>query len=154
MAGSVRRVSSERDAAVARELLLDYLLLADAWAVRNRSPQRLDDLPASMQREVEELPGTLLLAGSPTADVAGIVFLSIFGNSRCEMKRLYVRPEARGNGLGRQLVEAAVTKARKKAENYLRRILAELPGSSYAERATAKLADWSDRQPLNCQTCH
>jgi ribosomal protein S18 acetylase RimI-like enzyme len=112
VAGSVRRVSSERDAAVARELLLEYVLLADAWAARNRSPQRLDDLPASMQREVEELPGTLLLAGSPTADVAGIVFLSIFGNSRCEMKRLYVSPEARGNGLGRQLVEAAVTKAR------------------------------------------
>jgi hypothetical protein len=41
-----------------------------------------------------------------------------------------------------------------KAEDYLERILVELPGSPYAERATAKLADWSDRRPLNCQTCH
>src|SRR5262245_41519793 len=41
-----------------------------------------------------------------------------------------------------------------KAEDYLERILVELPGSPYAERATAKLADWSDRKPLNCQTCH
>ena len=43
---------------------------------------------------------------------------------------------------------------RDKAEGYLRRILAELANSPYAERATAKLADWSDRRPLNCQTCH
>jgi hypothetical protein len=40
------------------------------------------------------------------------------------------------------------------AEDYLRRILAELPNSPYAERAAAKLADWNDRRPLNCQTCH
>jgi ribosomal protein S18 acetylase RimI-like enzyme len=82
-------------------LLLEYLLLPDAWAVCNRSPQRLEDLP-----------GTLLLAENATPDVAGIVLLSTFGSSWCEMKRLYVRPEARGNGLGRQLVEAAVTRAR------------------------------------------
>jgi len=43
---------------------------------------------------------------------------------------------------------------RDKAEIYLRRILAELPGSPYAERAATKLADWNDRRPLNCQTCH
>jgi hypothetical protein len=41
-----------------------------------------------------------------------------------------------------------------KAESYLRRLLTELPSSPYAERAAAKLADWSDRRPLNCQTCH
>ena len=41
-----------------------------------------------------------------------------------------------------------------KAESYLRRVLTELPSSPYAERAAAKLADWSDRRPLNCQTCH
>jgi tetratricopeptide (TPR) repeat protein len=43
---------------------------------------------------------------------------------------------------------------RDKAEGYLRRILAELPNSPYAERAATKLADWNDRRPLNCQTCH
>lgn len=48
----------------------------------------------------------------------------------------------------------ALAGAREKAEGYLRRILAELPNSPYAERATAKLADWNDRRPLNCQSCH
>jgi hypothetical protein len=48
----------------------------------------------------------------------------------------------------------ALAGSRDKAEGYLRRILAELPNSPYAERAAAKLVDWNDRRPLNCQTCH
>jgi hypothetical protein len=43
---------------------------------------------------------------------------------------------------------------RERAEGYLRRIVAELPASPYAERAAAKLGDWSDPRPLNCQSCH
>jgi tetratricopeptide (TPR) repeat protein len=53
------------------------------------------------------------------------------------------------------LAEAwALAGERDKSERYLRRILAELPGSPYAERASVKLADWNDRHPLNCQSCH
>jgi tetratricopeptide (TPR) repeat protein len=53
------------------------------------------------------------------------------------------------------LAEAwAIAGEREKSETYLRRILAELPNSPYAERAGAKLGDWGDRHPLNCQTCH
>jgi tetratricopeptide (TPR) repeat protein len=43
---------------------------------------------------------------------------------------------------------------RDKASGYLQRILSELPNSPYAQRATAKLANWDDRRPLNCQSCH
>src|SRR5215472_16089208 len=43
---------------------------------------------------------------------------------------------------------------RGKSETYLRRILAELPGTPYAQRAGEKLADWSDRRNLGCLTCH
>ena len=48
----------------------------------------------------------------------------------------------------------AIAGDRDKSETYLRRILAELPGTPYAQQASAKLADWNDRRPLNCQTCH
>jgi tetratricopeptide (TPR) repeat protein len=60
----------------------------------------------------------------------------------------------RGEYLAGLAESFALAGNRDKAESYLRRILAELPNSPYAERAAAKLADWSDRRPLNCQSCH
>lgn len=48
----------------------------------------------------------------------------------------------------------ALADERVKAEAYLRRTLSELPGTRYAERAAAKLANWNDQLPLNCQSCH
>ena len=52
----------------------------------------------------------LLLRIGPT--VAGCVGLQACGSGVMEMKRLYVRPAYRGCGLGRQLVEVAVSMAR------------------------------------------
>jgi hypothetical protein len=48
----------------------------------------------------------------------------------------------------------ALAGERPRAETYLRRIVADMPASPYAERAAVKLADWGDSRPLNCQTCH
>ena len=65
-------------------------------------------------RELAGLPGeyapprgALLLARG-----AGCVGLRPLDAATCEMKRLYVRPAARGTGLGRRLTEAIVGEAR------------------------------------------
>jgi ribosomal protein S18 acetylase RimI-like enzyme len=69
-------------------------------------------------RELVELPGAyappagrLLLArvdGAP----AGCVGLRKIGDGICEMKRLFVRPQYHGTGLGRHLAAALINQAR------------------------------------------
>ncbi|NNG05321.1 MAG: GNAT family N-acetyltransferase [Inquilinus sp.] len=69
------------------------------------------------ERELAELPGfyappagRLWLARVDGA-VAGCVGLRPYGASKCEMKRLYLRPGYRGLGLGRRLAELTVAAA-------------------------------------------
>ena len=72
------------------------------------------------QDELEELPGeyspaegAILLARDEDKTV-GCVALRKIDETTCEMKRLYVKPEYRGEGLGRKLSKSIIEKARDK----------------------------------------
>ena len=70
------------------------------------------------ERELAELPGDYvppqgrLVLALDGAEPAGCVALRAFEPGVCEMKRLYVRPEFRGTGLGRLLAERIVEEGR------------------------------------------
>ena len=63
--------------------------------------------------------GDLLLARL-NGEAAGCVALRALDQSTLEMKRLYVRPATRGTGLGKRLVESAISVARRSGYMELR----------------------------------
>jgi ribosomal protein S18 acetylase RimI-like enzyme len=66
------------------------------------------------ERELAELPGNYvaLLVAEVDGVVAGSAGVREFGPDVGELKRLYVRPEFRSHGLGRELSEEAIARAR------------------------------------------
>ncbi len=80
----------------------------------------LDDLPGAYAR-----PGGIVLLARQGLQVIGCVAMRPFTHDTCEMKRLYVRPMARGMRTGRQLVERLCAEAL--AAGYARICLDTLP---------------------------
>jgi putative acetyltransferase len=108
----IEQASSNDQIALARALFLEY---AKALSV--------DLCFQDFTRELQELPGKyappkgrLLLAyivdDATTTRLAGCGALRPFSDEICEMKRLYIRREFRGRGLGRSLALALITVAR------------------------------------------
>jgi ribosomal protein S18 acetylase RimI-like enzyme len=112
--------------------------MSDVDEVRTLFREYAASLPFALDfqdfdRELAELPGAyaaprgaLLLARG-----AGCVGLRPLDETTCEMKRLYVRPSARGTGLGRRLAEAVVAEAR--ARGYTQMRLDTVPGMDSAQ---------------------
>jgi GNAT superfamily N-acetyltransferase len=87
--------------------------------------QGFDEELAGLPGDYAASNGRLLLAYEDQ-QLLGCVALRRQDNATCEMKRLFLRPEARGKGLGRVLVDQIIAAARE--IGYQRMVLDTVPG--------------------------
>ena len=112
---------------------------ADVEAVRMLFREYADGLGVDLafQDFDAELADPLGLYELVLLATGGCVALRRVDEGTCEMKRLYVRPAARGTGLGRALAEAVIAHAR--ARGYRRMLLDTLPSMTEARALYASL---------------
>jgi ribosomal protein S18 acetylase RimI-like enzyme len=103
----IRHAAFPHDAEVVRTLFQEY---ADGLGV-DLSFQRFEDEVVALPGKYATPNGRLLLAWHGEQAV-GCIALRRVDPAVCEMKRLYVRPQARGESLGRRLVLRLCEEAR------------------------------------------
>jgi ribosomal protein S18 acetylase RimI-like enzyme len=93
--------------AQARELFLEYAQSLGFSLCFQSFDAELAGLPGDYAR-----PDGRLLLAQYEGQVAGCVALHKLEPGTCEMKRLYLRPQFRGKGLGRALADQIIAEAR------------------------------------------
>jgi len=111
--------------AVVRALFAEYARAVDAACCFVGLEHELATLPG----EYAPPAGRLLLSLDASGS-AGCVALRPLDAATAEIKRLYVRPACRGQGLGRALAEAAIAAARQTGRS--RVVLDTLPSMDWA----------------------
>ena len=104
---SIDRAESPAQIAQARELFMEYAQSLGFSLCFQNFDKELAGLPG----DYAPPKGRLLLAEFE-GELAGCVALHKLETGVCEMKRLYLRPQFRGKGLGRGLAETIIGEAR------------------------------------------
>jgi putative acetyltransferase len=104
---SIFQAESSSRIAQVRELFLEYANSLGFSLCFQNFDQELAGLPG----DYSPPHGRLLLA-EHESQIAGCVALHKMDERICEMKRLYLRPQFRGKGLGRALAERIIAEAK------------------------------------------
>jgi putative acetyltransferase len=104
---TLKQVESSAEIAQARELFLEYAKSLNFSLCFQGFDKELAELPGDYVP-----PDGRLLLLERAGKLAGCVALHKLDGATCEMKRLYLRPEFRGQGLGLSLAKAIIDEAR------------------------------------------
>jgi GNAT superfamily N-acetyltransferase len=112
---NIHQVESREDRALVRELFWEYL----EWANKRLNEEYgiNFDIASMVEKDMAKLDiflpphGRLLLAVKENHG-AGLACMKRIRDDMGEIKRMYVRPEFRGKGIGRALLEALIAEAK------------------------------------------
>ncbi len=126
---SIRKAEGPADMATAAELFREY----QRWLGVDLCFQGFEEELASLPGGYGPPDGMILLAedGDAAAGCIAVRPVDVAGARTCEMKRLFVRDDWKGCGLGRRLAEASIDFARER--KYGRMILDTLPQLTVAK---------------------
>jgi len=111
----ILEAESDKDIEQIRTLFGEYADMLDFGLDFQNFEEELANLPGDYVR-----PAGCLLLALYKGQLAGCVGLRKLSDGVCEMKRLYVKEQFRGLGLGRALAEAVIKEAQKIGYNYMR----------------------------------
>ena len=137
----ILQAQSEAEIQQVRELFGEYV----AWLGLDLCFQNYDKELAELPGDYAPPSGRLLLALDDDGEAMGCAALRDLNEGTCEMKRLFVRPAARGQGLGWKLARMIVDEAR--AYGYRRIRLDTLPGKMDRAIAMYRVLGFKDIEP-------
>ncbi|MDP9089444.1 MAG: GNAT family N-acetyltransferase [Pseudomonadota bacterium] len=124
---TIRDACTAADIEHVRELFVEYQSALGVDLCFQGFSDELAALPGRYAR-----PSGRLLLAEDGSSALGVVALRSVNDADCEMKRLYVRPSARGLGLGRLLTTSLIDEAR--LAGYQRMLLDTLPSMAKAQK--------------------
>jgi N-acetylglutamate synthase-like GNAT family acetyltransferase len=104
----ITKAEREKEFQLVRQLFLEYAQSYNFDICFDDFDKELESLPGEYSA-----PGGSLLLAYVDNEVAGCVALKKVEEKLCEMKRLYVRPQYRGEELGRMLAISIMQEAKK-----------------------------------------
>lgn len=128
----IRPAATPADIEEARRLFEEYALWVGIDLSFQGFPEELKNLPGAYAP-----PSGVLLLARLQESVAGCIGVRRISDADCEMKRLFLREEGRGKGLGEALAKAAIAWARE--AGYARMLLDTLPQMGAAHRLYERL---------------
>jgi carbonic anhydrase len=123
---------SEAKISQARNLFREYAATLGVGVCLGDYDRELATLPGRYAPPEGRLVLAIEQSGENTEEVIGCAALRKFEEGTCELKRLYVRPQFRGQGVARELVQDLIAQA--KSIGYRRVVLDTLPSMREAHR--------------------